>query len=114
MDKQSRKKIIDSYKSRRAIGGVFAVRNAVNGKRLVQATADMQGSRNRFEFSQATGGCAFMPLQEDVKKYGAGAFNFEVAEELEQREGQDYADFKREIDELYAMLIRDIDPDELY
>lgn len=114
MDKQSRKKIIDSYKARRAVGGVFAVRNAANGKRLVQPTADMQGSRNRFEFSQATGGCAFMPLQEDFKKYGAGAFSYEVIEELEQKEGQNYASFKRDIDELYGMLIQDIDPEKLY
>ncbi len=114
MDKQDRKKIIDSYKARRAIGGVFCVINAVSGKRFVQATTDIKGSRNRFEFSQATGGCAFKPLQEDFKKYGANVFTFEILEELEQKEGQSDADFRRETEALYALLTEGISPEELY
>lgn len=114
MDKQERKKLADAYKARRAVGGVFAVRNSANGKSLVQYTADLRGSKNRFEFSQATGGCAFMPLQGDYKRYGAGVFKLEVMEELEQKEGQAYTDFKNEIEELYAIVLQDMDPDKLY
>lgn len=114
MDKQYRKEMIDSYKSRRARGGVFAVRNSVNGKRFVRATADMQGSRNRFEFSQTTGGCAFKPLQQDYNKYGGGVFSFEVIENLEQKEGQTDAEFKRETEALCALLLEGINPEELY
>lgn len=114
MDKRERKKIIDAYKVRRAVGGVFAVRNSAIGKSLVQYTADLQGSRNRFEFSQATGGCAFKPLQEDYKKFGAGAFSFEVLEQLEQKEGQSYDSFKQDIEALYSMLTEGTDREKLY
>ncbi len=93
---------------------MFAVLNAASGKRLMQATADIRGSKNRFEFSRATGGCAFKPLQEDYKKYGAEAFSFEIIEELEQKEGQTGEDFKREIDALYTLLLEGMDPEELY
>lgn len=114
MDRESRKKIIDSYKARRAHGGVFAVRNSANGKRYVSATTDIQGSKNRFEFSQATGSCAYKPMQDDFKIYGKDAFSFEVVEQLTQSEGQSDSDFKNEIDELYGMIIEGMEPEKLY
>jgi hypothetical protein len=114
LDKKDRKKIIDSFKARRARGGVFAVRNSASGKRLVQATTDIQGSKNRFEFSQSTGGCAYKPLQEDYKKYGAGVFSFEIIEELEQKEGQPDEEFKSETEALCALLLDEMSSDELY
>ncbi len=114
MDKQTRKQILDSYKARRAVGGVFAVRNSANGKSLIQFTTELQGSLNRFQFSQMTGGCSYKVLQEDYQKYGSGAFTIDVLEELIQKEGQTEQDFRREIEALYGMLISQIDPAELY
>jgi hypothetical protein len=114
MDKKDRKKIIDSYKERRAVGGVFAVRNSANGRSYVSMTTDMQGSVNRFEFSQATGSCAFKPMQDDFKAYGSDAFSFEVIEQLTQREGQSGDDFRRDIEQLYGMVLEGMDPERLY
>jgi isocitrate dehydrogenase len=114
MDKQDRKKIIDSYKARRAVGGVFAVINSANGKRFVSAATDLQGSKNRFEFSQATGGCAWKPMENDFKTFGKDVFSFEILEQLTQKEGQSDSDFKNDIDELYGMIIEGTDPEKLY
>lgn len=114
MDKQDRKKITDAYKARRAVGGVFAVRNSANGKSLIQYTTELQGSRNRFEFSLVTGGCAYKPLEEDNKKFGNKVFSFEVLEQLEQKEGQTDKDFKDEIEALYIMLTEGMDSEKLY
>lgn len=114
MDREQRKKITDAYKARRAVGGVFAVRNSANGKSYVSATTDIAGSKNRFEFSQAVGGCAWKPMQDDYKKYGGDAFTFEVLEQLTQREGQSDSDFRRDIEELYDMLVQSMDPEKLY
>jgi hypothetical protein len=114
MDKQERKKLTDAYKARRAVGGVFAVRNSANGKILVQYTTEIQGSRNRFEFSQATGGCAFKPLQEDYNKFGNKVFSFEILEQLEQKEGQSDDSFTRDIEALYSMIIEGMDSEKLY
>lgn len=114
MDKQERKKITDAYKARRAVGGVFEVRNSANGRSLVQYATDIKGSRNRFEFSQATGGCAFKPLQEDYNKYGNKVFSFEVLEQLEQKEGQSDESFTRDIEALYSMITEGMDDEKLY
>jgi hypothetical protein len=114
MDKQDRKKITDAYKARRALGGVFAVRNSANGKALVLAVTDLQGSKNRFEFAQQTGGCAFKPLQEDCNKYGPEVFSFEILEQLEQKEGQSDDSFKQDIEALYGMLTEGMDSEKLY
>ncbi len=114
MDKESRKKIINSYKARRAHGGVFAIRNSANGKSYVAATTDIQGSKNRFEFSQATGGCAFKLMQDDFQRYGKDVFTFEILEQLTQKEGQSDGDFKNDIDELYSMIVEGIGPEKLY
>ncbi len=113
MDKQERKKITDAYKAQRSVGGVFAVKNAANGKSFFQYTADIKGSRNRFEFSQATGGCAFKPLQEDYKKYGTKVFSFKVLEQMEQKEGQSDESFMDEIEALYKLLLEGMDKDNI-
>lgn len=114
MDKQSRKEITDAYKNRRAVGGVFAVRNSANGKSLVQYAVDINGSKNRFEFSQATGGCAYKPLETDFKKYGNSVFTFEILEQIEQKEGQTAEEFAEEIKALYGILVENMDKEELY
>jgi hypothetical protein len=114
MDKQSRKQIGNDYKNRKLVGGVFAVSNSANGKRLVQYATDLNGSRNRFDFSRATGGCAFKPLEEDCKKYGTGVFSFEILEKLEQKEGQTTAEFQEEIKALYSLLTESMDKKGLY
>ena len=114
MDKQTRKQISDSYKARRAVGGVFAVRNSANGKSLIQFTTELQGSLNRFQFSKMTGGCSYKVLQEDYQKYGSGAFTIDVLEELVQKEGQTEQDFRHEIEALYEMIISETDASERY
>lgn len=105
---------MNDYKNRKQLGGVFAVRNAGNRKSYVQYTGDINGSRNRFEFSRTTGGCAFKLMEEDFKKFGAGAFTFEIIEQLEQKEGQTDAEFQEELKALYGIITEGMDKEELY
>ena len=114
MDKQKRKIMINDYKQRKIVGGVYAITNTPNGKMLLQTTSDIQGSQNRFEFSQMTGGCVSMQLQEDWKAYGADAFTFEILGQLEKKDTQTAEDFADDLKTLYDIILQDIDPSRLY
>ena len=114
MDKQEKRRIATQYKERRHQGGVYEIRCKENGKRLLLSTTDMQGSRNRFEFAQGTGGCIHPKLRLDWDRYGGKAFEFVLAETLEQKEGQTDADFQREIEALLDMMMTQTDSEALY
>ena len=97
--------MIDAYKERTVVGGVYAIRNNENGKMLLLSTTDLAGSRNRFDFSQSMGSCINMLLQQDWKKFGPGVFSFEILEQLEKKDEQSYKEFQNEIGVLLSMLL---------
>lgn len=66
-----KKELIAQYKARKVTGGVFCILNTQTGKCLLMAERDVKGSQNRFAFSQMTGSCVHMLLQQDWKTYGA-------------------------------------------
>jgi hypothetical protein len=76
---------------------VFVIRNTLTDKLLLDATADLQGSKNRFAFAQQTGSCTDLKLQGDWAKQGASAFALEVLEELAKSETQTDAEFAADI-----------------
>ena len=110
----NKKELIAEYKARPEKGGVFSITNKETGKILIEGVLDLQGSRNRFDFSVKTGGCVYMKLQEDWKKYSPNAFIFGVLEEIEIKEGQSKKDFLQDIKFLKEMLLEKIEGKELY
>lgn len=94
---ETRREKKTQYKERKKTGGVFVIRNTAAGKALLLAAADLQGSRNRFEFAQKTGSCVDLKLQKDWAEQGGNAFAFEVLEELEKGETQTDAEFSKDI-----------------
>ncbi len=100
IDKQSRKEIHDQYKQRKQVGGVFVIRNTVNGKIWIDASVDLAGSRNRFAFAQSTGSAVVMKLQKDWQSMGPQVFSFEILEELTKKEAQGDAEFKEDLQTL--------------
>ncbi len=114
MDKQNKKELTARYKERKIIGGVYAVVNSATGKMLVLSANDLQGSRNRFEFSQKTGSCINLKLQDDWQKYGSSAFRFEVLEELAKKETQTPGEFAQDIDTLYELWAEKLSGKDLY
>jgi hypothetical protein len=114
MDKQEKRRITAQYRERCRQGGVYVIRCRENGKRLLLSTTDMQGSINRFEFAQGSGGCVHPKLRPDWDRYGGKAFEFIVTETLEQKEAQTDTDFQREIETLMDMMISQAGTDALY
>jgi hypothetical protein len=114
MDKQQKRQIASDYKRKMQQGGVYAIYCTQNGKRLLLSTADMQGSRNRYDFAQITGGCIHPKMRDDWAKYGGAAFIFEVVETLQQQETQTDAEFHKEVAALLEMLAAQADSEALY
>ncbi|MDR3644354.1 MAG: GIY-YIG nuclease family protein [Clostridia bacterium] len=114
MEAQSKKEIRAAYKERKVTGGICAIKNTCSGRMLLAAVADLQGYRNRFEFSKATGGCINIKLQKDWDSLGADAFAFEVLEELVKKEAQTSKEFLDDIATLKEMWLEKLDPELLY
>jgi hypothetical protein len=114
MKSEARRRMLAAYKERVALGGVYAITNAATGKKLVEATQSLAGSRNRFEFSQATGSAVSLRLQRDWDTYGPESFTFEVLEELERGETQTPQEFLTDLKMLKEMWLEKGHPAELY
>jgi hypothetical protein len=107
-----KKALRTEYANRTVTGGVFAVKNTETGKMLVDATADMQGSRNRFAFMKKTGSCYHLKLQKEWS--GNPPFAFEVLEEIEKGETQTDAEFKADLSALKDLWLEKLAGVELY
>lgn len=114
MERQNRKEMLAAYKERKIIGGICAIKNTVNEKMLISSVTNLQGYKNRFEFSQATGGCIDLRLQKDWGEFGADAFAFEILEELEKKETQTPKEFSDDIKTLKEIWLEKLDPEKLY
>jgi hypothetical protein len=114
MEKQSKKEKMAEYKERKVTGGIYAIKNSVTGKLLLLSTCDLQGSQNRFLFSQKTGSCINIKLQDDYSKYGADAFVFEVLEDLEKKETQTAKEFTEDMKILLELWTEKLKDSMLY
>jgi hypothetical protein len=84
-----RKDLIRRYKQTPPPAGVYRVRNTVNGRSLVGATPNLPGMLNRQRFQLEHGSHTDRELQEDWNKLGAGAFIFEILDQLEPSKESD-------------------------
>lgn len=112
MKNSSRKEMLNAYKERKIIGGICAIKNTINGKMLLLSVTDLQGYKNRFRFSQVTGGsCLDLRLQKDWKEFGIEAFSLEVLEELEKKDTQTPKEFNDELKILKEIWLEKLDSD---
>jgi len=114
METKTKKEILAQYKEREMIGGVYAIKNTLNDKLLLLVTADLQGSKNRFAFSQKTGSCVDMKLQSDWNRQGGGQFVLEVLEELKKGDTQTEKEFKADLGILKEMWLDRLSDRDLY
>ena len=110
-----KKEILSRYKERKVTGGVYLIRNRRNDKLLLDAAADLQSIRNRFDFAQKTGSCVNPKLQKDWSEYGSGAFELEILEELTKDSAQTDAQFKTDVEFLKEIWLDKLSKtEELY
>ncbi|MDR1133321.1 MAG: GIY-YIG nuclease family protein [Synergistaceae bacterium] len=92
-----RKELIQQYKERKITGGIYLIKNSRGGKSVLGLTTDIQGSRNRFDFSKKTGMCTDKRIENDWKRLGADAYSFDVLEEISKKETQTDREFERDL-----------------
>jgi len=114
MDKPNKKEILATYKERKIIGGVYLIRNTANNKALLLSTTDLQGSKNRFEFSLKTSSCVTLKLQKEWAEFGANSFTMEVLEELSKTDAQTLKEFGDDIKNLEEIWLEKLDSNTLY
>lgn len=101
MEKEKRRQLAAEYKLQKVTGGVYAVRNPKTGTFFMKADTNLEGSRNRFEFSKLSG-CMFHQLRREWDQYGADAFEFVILEETAQKETESPTAFKDRLKEMEA------------
>jgi hypothetical protein len=114
MAEKSKKELQVQYKDREIIGGVYAIKNNVNGKMLIDAGTDLRGLKNRFGFAVKTGSCIYLKMQNDWTAQRGAGFDFEVLEELKKDDAQTAAQFRADLSLLKQMWVEKLSDNELY
>lgn len=114
MNPANRKEMVEAYKQREVVGGVYAICCQPTGKRMIETTTDLKGIRNRFDFSVNMNTCIHHVLQGDWKAYGASAFSFEVLETVPKKEEESMEDYQKGLKLLRDMLREETPADGLY
>jgi hypothetical protein len=98
-----RNALIRQYKESRRPMGVYRVRNTINGKSLVGASADPPAKLNSIRAQLGMGLHVSRDLQQDWNDLGLAAFEFEVLDELKAPDGpeSDPSDDLRALEELW-------------
>jgi hypothetical protein len=100
MDKTKRKELIEQYKSKKAVGGIYCIKCNVNNRTWIKTTRDMEGQKNRYEFFFSTNSCPEPSMLTEWNQYGAKTFSFEILEELKQGETQTDKEFAEDMEVL--------------
>jgi hypothetical protein len=112
MDK--RKTLINEYKQRKVIGGIYRVTNTRNGMYLLDYAPNLQAKRNAFDFMVSSGSCLDYRLQKDWTAFGGKAFIFEILETLEKKNEQTQDEFIDDLKMLEQLWIKKLDSSMRY
>ncbi|MBE6035341.1 GIY-YIG nuclease family protein [Aminipila sp.] len=97
MDKLLKKKLMEQYKNRTVIGGVYCIKCNDNGHTWIKATKEISGEKNKFNFSVSTNSCPEPSMRTAWNQYGGNSFSFIVLEELKKGETQTDEEFAADV-----------------
>lgn len=101
---EERKKAIRAYKEKEEIGGLFRYVNTVTGwQGPLQGTPNLEGIKNRFQFSKKTNSCFDTALAAEWAKHGADAFELVAVEQLKRKPDQTLPEFREELEALLKL-----------
>ena len=109
-----RKEILQEYKERKMVGGVYTITNQTNGKYVIDHSPNLQSVQNHFQFATKMGSPMQLKLKKDWTELGAQAFKLEILEELAQRPDQTDAQFIDELKTLEQMCRTNLDKSKEY
>jgi len=96
--------MVKEYKSTPRPMGVYQIKNTVNGKVLIGSSKNLPGILNRFRSELKLGSCRNIALQDEWKRFGSGAFEFQELEVLKPPDDPAYDPFEdlKILEELWA------------
>jgi len=103
LEKLSKKELKEQYKNRIVIGGVYSITCNGNGRMWIKSTKNLEGQKNRFDFSISINFCPDASMYAEWNQYGAKSFSFTILEEIKKGETQTEQEFSDDIDVLYEM-----------
>ena len=106
----NRKELINQYKNRIEIGGIFAIKNRVSNKWYVDSSPDLAAAKNRFDFM----GDSYMKIANDYKAQKGMGFVFEILEELQKGQSQSDKEFQDDLALLKTIWLEKLTGQELY
>jgi len=101
MDTEKRKAMIEEYKRKVEVGGVYCVECTGNGQKWIKMTRDLASMKNRFEFSVAINSCLEPAMLEAWNEFGKESFTFSILEMLKKKEDQTDKEY---VDDLKVLL----------
>lgn len=105
-DERKKKEVKQHPVEMKTLGGVYEIRNKINGKVLVVSTPNLKTRYGRFIELQH-GGYSNKKLQEEWNQYGEDSFEFIVLESIEPKEGMD---MKEELKKLEQKWLENLKP----
>ncbi|WP_099223626.1 GIY-YIG nuclease family protein [Listeria costaricensis] len=83
-DRETRKEKIRAYKEKAPDAGVYQFISTQSGKKLLGATMNLEGIKNKLAFGYKIGDGTMLPpeMQDEAKLYGVKAIEFEVVDRL--------------------------------
>jgi len=109
-----KRKLVNEYKQRKLIGGVYKITNSLTKMYLLGHATDIKAMQNRFDFSASTGSCILPKLQKDWRETEGKAFTFEILDTIEMKEGQSQAEFIDELKTLEEICRGNLDSSQEY
>ncbi len=109
-----RKTLVNEYKQREIVGGIYRVTNTCNGMYLLDYTTNLQSKQNSFNFTASSGSCFDYRLKEDWVTFGGKAFIFEILEALEKKKEQTQDAFINDLKMLKQLWSEKLDSSNRY
>jgi hypothetical protein len=110
----NRKALINEYKQRKILGGIYRVTNTRNGMYLLDYAANIQAKQNAFDFMVSSSSCLDYRLKKDLEALGSRVFGFEILETLEKKRDQSQDEFMTDLETLAKMYSDKMDSSKRY
>lgn len=103
-DTSKRRELAQSYKERRASGGVFRFVHSASGwTSPPRASQNLEGEKNKLRLYKTSGTPSDIELLKVWSQFGGDGFGIEVLDELEQKPDQSAEEFKNDLNELLKL-----------